>query len=114
MGDPLFLDQVELALNQEANKENVLMLLELVSPRLRCLGSKRETDKIFKVLLARVHPDKHPQDIARATQLCQNVQTFYATGLLVSSSTKDSNKREAGASSPRSTAFPKAFSVHDK
>ena len=86
MGDPfrrLFLDQVELIISREANKETVLSLLQLAKPTLQSLGSRTESDKVYKILLARVHPDKHPQDASRATGLCQTVQDFYSRGLLV-------------------------------
>lgn len=80
MGDPfrrIFLDQVELIINGEANRETVLLLLQLVKPTLQSLGSRTESGKVYKILLARVHPDKHPQDASRATRLCQAVQDFY-------------------------------------
>ena len=48
MGDPfrrLFLDQVELIINREANKETVLSLLQLAKPTLQSLGSRTESDQ---------------------------------------------------------------------
>eukprot|EP00956_Cyclotella_meneghiniana_P012703 scaffold18066_cov42-Cyclotella_meneghiniana.AAC.1 len=118
MGDPfrrLFLDQVELIINKEANRETVLSLLQLAQPSLLRLGSRNESDKVYKILLARVHPDKHPQDSSRATWLCQTVQEFYSKGLAVAvSPDKNVNKRKPGASSPNGTVFPQEFNVKDK
>ena len=110
MFDPfrqLFLDQVELIINRDANKETVLSLLRLAKPTLQSLGSRNDSDKVYKILLARVHRDKHPQDVSRATLLCQTVQDFYSRGLAVAvSPEQNGNKRKAGASSPNGTVFP--------
>ena len=68
-----------------------LELLQLVSSDLtlnQMLTSKSdERRKIFKALILRIHPDKHPND-TRATKLFQNVQNFYkdCSDLLQSSS----------------------------
>ena len=94
MTDPFrqfFLDTVEKVAAQEPNEESFLELLQLVSSDLtlnQMLTSKSdERRKIFKALILRIHPDKHPND-TRATKLFQNVQNFYkdCSDLLQSSS----------------------------
>jgi len=71
MSDPfrrLFLDQVDIIIKKEPSREVLLTLLQLATPGLVTLGNTTETKKIFRALLLRVHPDKHPND-KRATIL---------------------------------------------
>ena len=84
MSDPFrqfFLDTVEKVISQPPNDEqSLLTLLQIASPNLsleKLLSSRNEErHKIFKALILRIHPDKHPND-TRVTELFQNVQNFY-------------------------------------
>ena len=78
-------------------------LLQLATPSLVCLGFPDEISKTFKALLAKVHPDKHPHDTARATKLCQDAQGFYEKCLAVKVGGPDLNKKHKKSSSPRNS-----------
>mmetsp|Transcript_15133 Transcript_15133/g.18438 ORF Transcript_15133/g.18438 Transcript_15133/m.18438 type:complete len:466 (+) Transcript_15133:118-1515(+) len=83
MTDPFrqfFLDTVEKIIDQEPSQESLLGLLQLVSPQLTLseLHSSHsdERNKIYRSVMKRIHPDKHPND-SRVTTIFQNVQNFY-------------------------------------
>mmetsp|Transcript_23036 Transcript_23036/g.49873 ORF Transcript_23036/g.49873 Transcript_23036/m.49873 type:complete len:371 (+) Transcript_23036:26-1138(+) len=114
MSDPfrrLFLDQVNLIIQKEPSRESLLALLQLATPGLVDLGGTRATEKTFKTLTARVHPDKHPRDTERATSLCQDARCFYDK-CLASSPSKKKTKRSA--SSPSSVSLPLEFNAINK
>lgn len=117
MGDPfrrLFLDTLELILKKEPDQETLLVLLQLATPGLdeSCLNNRSETKKIFRTLLTRVHPDKHPTDSDRATRLCHDVKVFYENCGMSSPEPKQKKRRKSG--SPKSTAFPLEFRSREK
>jgi len=87
-------------------------LIQMGTPGLESLGSACETEKAFKTILARVHPDKHPQDTPRSTRLCQDAQHFCDKCL--SSSPSKSTKKHSSATSPTSTSFPLEFNATNK
>lgn len=73
------------------------------------LGSN--TEKTFKALLLRVHPDKHPND-ERATRICQDVKTFYDDCLAATPVRK--KKKSSSTGSPSGMGFPLDFNVTNK
>jgi len=123
MSDPfcrLFLDQVELIIKRELNSGSLLALLQLATPGLEGLGSADDSQKTFKTLLARVYPDKHPQDSTRATRLCQDAQAFYDSCMASSSSSSSLSSSSPPKTklnrntSPRSVSYPLEFVVLNK
>jgi len=91
----------------------MLELLQLATPEMEesSLNNRTETRKLFRTLVARVHPDKHPKDVERATRLCQDVQIFYDKCL---TSTPKPKKKARTSSSPNSSACPFDFNASNK
>jgi hypothetical protein len=120
MSDPfrrIFLDQVEHTIQEDPSREALLALLRLATPGLESLGSSSETKKMFKTLMLRVHPDKHPNDVQRATRLCQEVTPFFEACLVSSPSKKRQRTPSSSAArqrSPNSTAYPLEFNALNK
>lgn len=118
MADPfrrIFLDMLERILKKTPNQETLMELLQLATPELdeSSLTNPSESKKLFRTLLTRVHPDKHPADSGRATRLCQDVKIFYEScGVSLSSPEPNRKKRKSG--SPTSTAFPLEFRSKEK
>ena len=120
MSDPfrrLFLDMLEQLLKKEPSRESMLELLQLATPGVEesSLYKGTEQRKLFRTLVARVHPDKHPKDVGRATRLCQDVKIFYDKCLTsLSTSPPGSRKKARTSYSPNSSAFPFEFNVSNK
>mmetsp|Transcript_5521 Transcript_5521/g.13841 ORF Transcript_5521/g.13841 Transcript_5521/m.13841 type:complete len:274 (+) Transcript_5521:28-849(+) len=117
MSDPfrrLFLDQVELTIKREPSRDSLLVLLQLALPGLANLGSAIEMEKSFKTLRARAHPDKHPQDVLRATRIYQDAQSFYHKCITSSSSSFYFGKASSKPASPTNVNFPLEFNSIDK
>jgi len=120
MVDPfrrIFLDQVEHTIKEEPSKEALLALLRLATPGIEKLGSSSETTKMFKSLLLRVHPDKHPNDMQRATRIYQDVRPFYDACLIAPPTKKMRTSDSSSATrqvSPSKAKYPLEFNAHDK
>jgi hypothetical protein len=115
MVDPfrrIFLDQVEHTIKEEPSKEALLALLRLATPGIEKLVSSSETTKMFKTLLLRVHPDKHLNDMQRATRIYQDVRPFYDACLVsvIAPPKKKNEKRKF----PSSSIYPLEFNAHSK
>jgi len=115
MSDPFrrhFLDMLELVLKKEPSHDTQLELLQLATPDLdeSTLNNHAATKKSFRTLLTRVHPDKHPKDVERATRLCQDVKVFYEKCSLASPEPDKKKRRKSGTPN----AFPLEFSSKDE
>jgi hypothetical protein len=114
----IFLDQVEHTIKEVPSRETLLALLRLATPGLESLGNSSETKKLFKALLLRVHPDKHPNDVQRATRLCQDVTPFFKACLesvvAPPNEKNDIRKSFSRQRSENSTAYPLEFNAVDK
>lgn len=117
MSDPfrrLFLDTLELVLKKEPSKESLHELLQLTTPGLEessvSVSNSSETKKLFRTLISRVHPDKHPTDNERATKLCQDANIFYQQCLVA----PPQKKKRKVSMSPRSKPFPQHFKSKEK
>jgi hypothetical protein len=131
MSDPFrqfFLDTVGRVITQPPSEESLLELLQIVSPNLtydQLLSSRsEERKKIFKSLILRIHPDKHPKN-ASVTTLFQNVQSFYndCSDIFHSSALTKLPSPQSGAcrnakrrrrQSKPTNHFPHEFSIYSK
>ena len=83
MGDPfrrLILDTVSVVIAKDANGDTLIELLRVATPDLdpaELCADAAKREKLFKTLKLRIHPDKHPGDMERATALYQDVQPFF-------------------------------------
>ena len=64
-------------MKKKPSAKALLDLLGLATPGLTHRDIEKKSTSAFRVLQARLHPDKHPQDSDRATALFQKVQNFY-------------------------------------
>ena len=113
----LFLDMLEKLLEKEPSRESMLELLQLATPRVEESSLDKDTDhrKLFRTLVVRVHPDKHPNDVERATRLCQDAKIFYDKCLTsLSTSPPGSRKKARTSYSPNSSIFPFEFNSSNK
>ncbi|KAL9178972.1 hypothetical protein ACHAXT_011945 [Thalassiosira profunda] len=107
----LFLDQVEINVQKPPSWEALLSLLQLASPELQRVASTGdETPRAFKTLLARVDPNKHPQDKPRATRLSKSVHAFYQKCLAC----PPASKRQKTSHSPSNVSLPLEFNAAEK
>ena len=116
MADPfrqLFLEQIRLILEKDPSKESMHEMLKMASPYLTeadvMVSATRE--KAFKTLQLRIHPDKHA-DKDTATQVFQDVQTFYDRCCQSLSSARPRKKKSASPTSAKD--FPQEFHVEDQ
>lgn len=107
---------LEQLLKKEPSRESMLELLQLATPGVEESSFEgTEQRKLFRTLVARVHPDKHPNDAERATRLCQDAQIFYDKCLTsLNTSPPGSRKKARTSSSPNSSAFPFDFNASNK
>jgi hypothetical protein len=72
---------------------------------------------MFKSLLLRIHPDKHPNDMQRATRIYQDVRPFYDACLIAPPTKKMRTSDSSSATrqvSPSKAKYPLEFNAHDK
>ena len=116
MGDDpfrrLFLDMIEVTIKKEPGQESLHELLQLATPGLdeSTLNNPSGTQKLFRTLITRVHPDKHPKDVDRATRLCQDVKVYYDKCVAAQGQPKK-KKRKVSMSPKSKTAFPLSFTI---
>ena len=96
----LFLDMLEKLLEKEPSRESMLELLQLATPRVEESSLDKDTEqrKLFRTLVVRVHPDKHPNDVERATRLCQDAKIFYDKCLTSLSTSPPGSRKKARTS----------------
>lgn len=87
----LVLQHVDGALNKEHCREVLLDLLKIADPALsdETLDNGRKRQSAMRSLLALIHPDKHPNDLQRATERFQKAQIFYDSCCTVLKKGKD-------------------------
>lgn len=111
----VFLDQVQVVIEKEANKENLFELLKIASPSLKKLevSQNKLRTKAYRALRLRIHPDKHPGN--DTTVLYHNVADFYNECCeILDGSHQNNKKRKANPNSPSGRDFPKNFVITDK
>ena len=72
-----FLNHTEEILKKKPSAKALLELLGLATPGLTRRDVEKKPTSAFRVLQARLHPDKHPQASDRATRLFKEVKLFY-------------------------------------